>query len=647
VETRPLDLMRGEVHARRKQLERAQRRRNYTSRPEKAPRRRGKGAQEKRKIRRAAVATERESAAIVASHPQVNGEGSGGAGPVTTGAVPTGGVICFRAPTTHEEDKEGWARDKKNRKTRAAAHRAWLAEEKKRTEEAATAEAELHRRLAELEKLDQMWQEENAVLVLQREATENKLRTTINQLQDELGQSKSRELRQIRQIERMQTEREKQSENTLHRQVRGAHTTVPLWAEIATDTEKQYEHEAIWAIPFAAKMPQLEGGADLVAAICGSIEGNTNFKASGEVRDSSGNGIWRVDYTQPWPKHFVSIKGKPVTPEKKAEWHRAYLRRELRGLVLRGTGEIIARGLHKFFTVGQMPEVKITQLETKQVCEVLEKLDGQMVMGIMVGDVMEMWSRQGHTQVGKKATRIASAALGNYEGLVEHMAGHECTVIFEAIGKGSKVKADEGDDPRLVLIAIRRLREGTYLTHDEMQGLGEAYGVPVVQRITRLEELPFRELVQEVRSWKGREGVVVKFSDGEMVKVKSSWWFTAGFTKERRQTAREWQQNEQMRKEKHQQKLRTRGQRLAILGNRMGWSAMTAFRRWPTARKVEMVYGKEGRLRVTVISFDKDAEREKAQLEAERLGMYAVRAYSNKTRTTGEIRVETFHRVNQ
>ena len=38
----------------------------------------------------------------------------------------------------------------------------------------------------------------------------------------------------------------------------------------------------------------------------------------------------------------------------------------------------------------------------------------------------------------------------------------------------------------------------------------------------------------------GREGVVVRFDDGEVVKVKSWWWFRSGFTGKRRQGAVEW-----------------------------------------------------------------------------------------------------------
>ena len=67
--------------------------------------------------------------------------------------------------------------------------------------------------------------------------------------------------------------------------------------------------------------------------------------------------------------------------EGKAGIRRAWLRRELRGLVLWTTGEVVVRGLHKFFSIGQLGEVRLCSLQGKRICEVTDKLDGQMIMG--------------------------------------------------------------------------------------------------------------------------------------------------------------------------------------------------------------------------------------------------------------------------
>ena len=100
---------------------------------------------------------------------------------------------------------------------------------------------------------------------------------------------------------------------------------------------------------------------------------------------------------------------------------------------MRDTGEVIARGFHKFFNVGQIKETNIRELRGKVVVEVLEKLDGQMVMGVVVGDEVQWWSRRGHTMVGGCAWRVAAeiGAVGgrDYKGMVRWVTGRGCTVV--------------------------------------------------------------------------------------------------------------------------------------------------------------------------------------------------------------------------
>ena len=52
--------------------------------------------------------------------------------------------------------------------------------------------------------------------------------------------------------------------------------------------------------------------------------------------------------------------------------------------------------------------------------------------------------------------------------------------------------------------------------------------VEVVVRHLRLEGLDLKDIVTQVKGWKNREGVVVRFADGTMVKVKSRWWASCG-----------------------------------------------------------------------------------------------------------------------
>mgnify|MGYP006421502489 CR=1 FL=1 len=281
---------------------------------------------------------------------------------------------------------------------------------------------------------------------------------------------------------------------------------VPSWAMVADNAEERKLKEAVWRVKFEGRTPRMDSQA-VVEAMLGAVKGTANFTVL-PIGD-----LLKFDYDEPWARHFIH-GGRGDSTEGKAEWRRAWLRREMRGLVVRRTGEVVMRGLHKFFNIHQLQETNVRALSKTQIHEVLEKLDGQMVAGIVVGEDVQLWSRKGNTAVSTAALRVAREIKGEYEGLVKDLAGTGHTAIFEFVGEQSKIKANEGPSPRLVLIAVREQVSGNYATHDQMQLLGRKHGgIEVVRRFKDMESKSIHEIRETVfRSWAGREGVVVKFS---------------------------------------------------------------------------------------------------------------------------------------
>ena len=188
------------------------------------------------------------------------------------------------------------------------------------------------------------------------------------------------------------------------------------WAHEATRNPEAAEvlgnGDAVWAVRFEQRTPVMKGGAELMTAIRDSVNGHGAF-----VERKLGDGLVQFDYKEPWPRHFVWA-GRGDTVEGKKQWRLAWLRRELRGVVMHESGEVMVRGLPKFFNLGQLMETKMKVLMNRQVLEVTEKLDGQMVTGVLVGGTVQYWSRKGLTVVGVTAGRIAAEHAG-YDRLVQ------------------------------------------------------------------------------------------------------------------------------------------------------------------------------------------------------------------------------------
>ena len=412
-------------------------------------------------------------------------------------------------------------------------------------------------------------------------------------------------------------------------------SSVPSWAEVASDGEQKAQQDAVWELKFAGRVVKM-GTAAVVHAIRGAIMGLSNFEET-----VIGEGLLQYNYDEPWPKHFVH-RGKGNTVTGKAGQRRAWLRRELRGLVLRDTGEVVARGLHKFFNVGQMDEVQVQRLHGKQIDEVTDKLDGQMVMGVVVGEEVRMWSRKGairDTAVGKAAGRVAGAG---HKAMVRHVVETGCTPVFEMVGALSRIKADEGREPRLVLVAVRRHCDGGYWGHGEMAQMAHRFQVEVVVRHVGLEGLQLNDLVDQVKGWRMREGVVIRFSDGTMVKVKSRWWASCGFTYEVRSEAVRWKQEEQRRQEKFKRRAETREQRMAITGVRGRFIARDLFHMLQGVLVVEVVYNDRGRITVVMVGFEHAQDRCRAEQVINDTGWRVEKAYSRRTRGGPGRRVEVF-----
>ena len=409
------------------------------------------------------------------------------------------------------------------------------------------------------------------------------------------------------------------------------------WAEVAADRDRQWCQDATSRLRFINRFAQMDATGDLWAALRDAMDGRGNF-----VRTEVCEGLYRFDYKRPTAEEFVGSKRGGDR-----EQSRAWLRREMRGLVVRETGEVVVRGLHKFFNVGQLDEVKIGQLRRLQVREVLGKLDGQMIVGVVVGDAVLYWSRKGHTAVGVTAGRIAKEARtggGRHDELVKQVCGEGATPVFELVGQQSRIKSDEGKEPQLVLTAVRVQTTGEYWDYDRLQALAEQRQVAVVRRHRDMEQDGIQQVLDKVAGWRYKEGVVVRMSDGSMVKVKSDWWFKAGYTTRYREGRQSWQEQEQQRQEQQAQRRQTRGQRLAILRAVGVEKPVDVFQVLGQAEKVEAVYNGRGKLTVMMVSFGSNEEMLAAQVEARAKGWRAQQAYSRRTRGKLNRRLEVFRR---
>jgi RNA ligase len=205
------------------------------------------------------------------------------------------------------------------------------------------------------------------------------------------------------------------------------------------------------------------------------------------------------------------------------------IRRECRGLLFHRDGTIMARRLHKFFNVNERDETQHHLVDLAQPHVILDKLDGSMITPVVTEHGLRWGTKMGITQVSMQAEEWV-ATRPDIASWAERMLAEGWTPIFEWCSRKQRIVVDYVID-RLVLIAVRRTVEGTYMSYEDMRAEAEGNALDVVRAYAGTTA-NMEHLIAETRAAEGIEGWIIRFDTGQMVKVKGDWYVRIHKTKD-------------------------------------------------------------------------------------------------------------------
>ena len=207
--------------------------------------------------------------------------------------------------------------------------------------------------------------------------------------------------------------------------------------------------------------------------------------------------------------------------------------RELRGLIFdKATGHVVSRRYQKFFNLGERED--IANLDITKPHMFLEKLDGSMITPFCFYNGTVKWmSKMGmDTDVALlvEAHVIDTTKKHDYNGIARHLWSQGFTPIFEFCSRKNRIVIDYPED-QLVLVAIRRNYDGSYTPYDKLKAFATLYDIPVVKAKSYIgigtgKPYDLDEVVANVRAFTDQEGIVIRFEDGHMVKIKADAYVT-------------------------------------------------------------------------------------------------------------------------
>jgi RNA ligase len=225
-------------------------------------------------------------------------------------------------------------------------------------------------------------------------------------------------------------------------------------------------------------------------------------------------------------KDFYTVINYAVAFEETFEWDEndpvgSAIRRECRGLVFDVNGEIVSRPYHKFFNVNEREETQFHKINLNQPHVVLEKLDGSMIRVIPASNGFRLATKSGITDIAMSA-EVFIATKPHYFDFIRFLDLWDMTPIFEWLTPNPKQRiVVEYKEKNLVLTGIRYLYSGKYVAYEQMKDFADKYNIPCVQVIDGFEVQDIELYVNQIREWEGKEGVVIRFDNGHMIKIKA------------------------------------------------------------------------------------------------------------------------------
>lgn len=237
-----------------------------------------------------------------------------------------------------------------------------------------------------------------------------------------------------------------------------------------------------------------------------------------------------VNYLVVLPDTFPEVHTAGGSARMRAEADRMKaIRRECRGLLFYPDGRIMGRRLHKFFNVNEREETQLGRIDLTRPHVILDKLDGSMITPVYTDTGIRWGTKMGITTVSMQA-EVHVANNRAYTDMAEKCQQENQTAIFEWCSRSQRIVVDYPQD-RLVLIAVRDNITGEYASYDQLEALGDYYKIPVVK--TRAGTAANMEsLIDETRASEGIEGYIIRFDNGQMLKIKGDWYVRIHKTKD-------------------------------------------------------------------------------------------------------------------
>jgi T4 RnlA family RNA ligase len=223
------------------------------------------------------------------------------------------------------------------------------------------------------------------------------------------------------------------------------------------------------------------------------------------------------------PNTFCGIDCYLITPQMDAKWSNDNL--FFRSLIVDKEGTVLSSGWPKFFNYGEKPEC-YPSLDDYNDWRFVDKVDGTLVICDYINNQFSMRTRGTVTYATQNNAPDFELLPQKYPKVVEFLKENpHITLLFELVTPNNVIVVRPKEVDFYLLGAINK-DSMSVVSFSEMTDIWRQVGpIQTPQTFTFSSTTKLSEIVQHIKNWKGKEGIVVSYNNNQnRIKLKSDWY---------------------------------------------------------------------------------------------------------------------------
>jgi hypothetical protein len=223
------------------------------------------------------------------------------------------------------------------------------------------------------------------------------------------------------------------------------------------------------------------------------------------------------------PDKFCGFYCWLITPEIDAKWNKNNL--FYRSLIIDREGNVLSSGWPKFFNYGEKPDC-YPEPENFNDWKLEDKIDGSLLIADYVNDQFSMRTRGTVSYSSQKNSEDFELLPKKYPKVIEFLKENtHLSLLFEIVTPNNVIVVRSKQIDFYLIGAINK-NEMTVVSSSELTDIWRKIGqMSTPQTYNFLDTNDLAKIAENIKHWKGKEGIVVSYNNGQnRIKLKSNWY---------------------------------------------------------------------------------------------------------------------------